>query len=155
MRCPEFAGMLSSAALQRPISLSTELFKDKTFSVRCAEMFCDWRYDSLRLSVLRRDAIDPPDSLSTHLEGSRAACFRGFQPGPSRATLLNMNREMASTKRVLVVDDDSGVRLALVRTLTSAGYAVTSASEASEGLAHLILEPVDLVLSDHLMPNML
>jgi DNA-binding NtrC family response regulator len=66
-----------------------------------------------------------------------------------------MNRETASLRRILVVDDDSGVRSALVRTLTSAGYAVTSVSEASEGLAHLILEPVDLVLSDHLMPNML
>jgi DNA-binding NtrC family response regulator len=66
-----------------------------------------------------------------------------------------MNRETASSRRILVVDDDSGVRSALVRTLTSAGYAVTAVSEASEGLAHLILEPVDLVLSDHLMPNML
>jgi DNA-binding NtrC family response regulator len=84
-----------------------------------------------------------------------SAWFQGFLCGLARATLSDMNRETASLRRILVVDDDSGVRSALVRTLTSAGYAVTSVSEASEGLAHLILEPVDLVLSDHLMPNML
>jgi DNA-binding NtrC family response regulator len=66
-----------------------------------------------------------------------------------------MTRSLASSRKVLIVDDDNGVRQALSRTLKSAGYEVTAASEASEGLAHLIVRPVDLVLSDHLMPNML
>jgi len=69
--------------------------------------------------------------------------------------MVNMTRDSVPSKKILVVDDDRGVRSALVRTLTNAGYDVTSVGEAAEGLAHLILEPVDLVLSDHLMPNML
>jgi DNA-binding NtrC family response regulator len=69
--------------------------------------------------------------------------------------LSNMARDSASSRKVLLVDDDQGVRNALARTLVSAGYTVTPVSEAAEGLAHLILERVDLVISDHLMPNML
>jgi DNA-binding NtrC family response regulator len=66
-----------------------------------------------------------------------------------------MKRDSQPQAKILIVDDDKGVRSALLRTLTKAGYNVSAASEASEGLAQMILHPVDLVISDHLMPNML
>jgi DNA-binding NtrC family response regulator len=57
-------------------------------------------------------------------------------------------------RRILIVDDDARVRSALRRTLTGAGYRVSTAGDASEALDRLKAEPVDMVISDQLMPEM-
>lgn len=60
----------------------------------------------------------------------------------------------AVATRVLVVDDDSGVREILVRLLTSQGYAVTEADGTDAALAILIRDrEVPLVVSDVNMPG--
>jgi two-component system, probable response regulator PhcQ len=56
--------------------------------------------------------------------------------------------------RILVVDDEDNVRNAIRRSLRKEGYELFFASEPSEGLTILKENRIDLVISDHLMPNM-
>ncbi|MHB8876642.1 MAG: response regulator [Myxococcaceae bacterium] len=62
-----------------------------------------------------------------------------------------MNR---SARKILVVDDEKMIRFVMGRTLRKEGYVVFAASSATEGLAVLAREKVDLVISDHLMLDM-
>jgi two-component system probable response regulator PhcQ len=57
-------------------------------------------------------------------------------------------------RRLLIVDDEENVCRALRRTLRREGYELFFASQPSEALELLKTTKVDLVLSDHLMPNM-
>jgi excisionase family DNA binding protein len=56
--------------------------------------------------------------------------------------------------RVLVVDDDAGLRDFIRTNLEADGYAVREAASADEGLAALDAEPPDLILLDVQMPRM-
>lgn len=55
--------------------------------------------------------------------------------------------------RVLIVDDEATVREVLLRTLEEQGYLCLTAANAAEALAVLQTCPVDLVLSDIVMPG--
>jgi len=68
-------------------------------------------------------------------------------PGPSVAGPL-------TGRRILVVDDDPGVRKSCAEILASEGSDVVQASDGLEALARLEQEPFDLVLSDVVMPDM-
>ncbi len=58
------------------------------------------------------------------------------------------------SERILVVEDDSGVRAVVVRALTSIGYGVVEASGRDEALAALERDaPPELVLTDVIMPG--
>lgn len=57
-------------------------------------------------------------------------------------------------RRILIVDDEENVCHALRRSLRKEGYTLFFGSEPAEGLALLKTQPVDMVISDHLMPNM-
>lgn len=57
-------------------------------------------------------------------------------------------------RRLLIVDDDEAIRRALQRTLRGEGYELTFAASAAEALDLLSLSSFDVVMSDHLMPNM-
>ena len=59
-----------------------------------------------------------------------------------------------SPTRVLLVDDEDGVRLALARYLTSRGYEVTSVAGGAEALDRLEAERFEVVLCDVRMPGM-
>jgi PAS domain S-box-containing protein len=54
---------------------------------------------------------------------------------------------------VLVVEDNDAMRRAVVRHLTDLGYQAASVRTAPEALSHLAAVPVDLVLSDIVMPE--
>jgi two-component system, NtrC family, response regulator HydG len=54
--------------------------------------------------------------------------------------------------KILVVDDEAGVRFALQELLTDAGHAVRAAEHAPAALAALDGDPADLVISDLNMP---
>jgi len=56
--------------------------------------------------------------------------------------------------KVLVVDDNSSVRARLGQWLATAGYEPLTAADGLEALEHLQSGPVDLILSDVLMPRM-
>jgi two-component system response regulator AtoC len=57
-------------------------------------------------------------------------------------------------KRVLVVDDEPGLRQSLGLLLTDAGYTVTAEQDGRRGLERAVAEPFDLVLCDVRMPQM-
>lgn len=56
-------------------------------------------------------------------------------------------------KRVLLVDDDSGVRLSLAGVLEAEGYAVLAAADGQEALEMARANEVDIVLLDLNMPR--
>lgn len=60
---------------------------------------------------------------------------------------------MTSRARVLVVDDDEGIRSELVQHLTLHGFDVTPAADGVEGLARFRSARPDVVLSDLAMPR--
>jgi two-component system cell cycle sensor histidine kinase/response regulator CckA len=62
----------------------------------------------------------------------------------------------AGTERVLVVDDEPGVRRLLTRLLDARGYIVSEAASGHEALTCLerATPPFDLVVSDMVMPGM-
>ena len=65
---------------------------------------------------------------------------------PDSAEVLRM--------RVLVVDDDPSIRTLLCEQLRTAGEQASAASDAGEALGLLALTPVDVVISDVMMPGM-
>jgi CheY-like chemotaxis protein len=56
-------------------------------------------------------------------------------------------------KRLLLVDDDEPLRRVLGRTLERAGYSVLTAANGAEALKLYQQEPVDLVITDLVMPE--
>jgi DNA-binding NarL/FixJ family response regulator len=56
-------------------------------------------------------------------------------------------------KKILVVDDDMTLRIALSRYLGKRGYLVQDAASALEALEMFERDPVDLIVSDVLMPE--
>jgi len=54
---------------------------------------------------------------------------------------------------ILVVDDDEMVRDAIASALKRSGYSVLEAADGREAAARFKLEPVDLVITDILMPE--
>lgn len=56
--------------------------------------------------------------------------------------------------RILVVDDSPTIRKVVSRILTDKGYETTTAENGEQGLARLREAPVDLVLTDFVMPKM-
>ena len=58
------------------------------------------------------------------------------------------------SRSILVVDDEESVRVSLRRTLEAAGYQVSAAESADEGLKILQQVPIQLVISDNYMPEM-
>ncbi|MGH7944755.1 MAG: response regulator [Opitutaceae bacterium] len=58
------------------------------------------------------------------------------------------------SKSILVVEDDDATRVVLMASLQQAGYNVTSASGRTEVMALVRYAPIDLVLTDMLMPDL-
>jgi two-component system chemotaxis response regulator CheY len=54
---------------------------------------------------------------------------------------------------ILVIDDDVAVRSILGRMLARAGYTVVEAGDTHAGLAALQAHPIDLVITDIVMPG--
>jgi DNA-binding NtrC family response regulator len=60
----------------------------------------------------------------------------------------------STPRRILIVDDEENVCHALRRSLRKEGYELFFGKEPKEGLELLAKQKVDMVISDHLMPNM-
>jgi CheY-like chemotaxis protein len=65
-----------------------------------------------------------------------------------------MATDAAAARRILIVDDDRGLRVALSALLTGAGHVVESAGDAPDALALLLDRPFDIVLLDINLPSM-
>lgn len=60
----------------------------------------------------------------------------------------------ASARRILLVDDEANVCSALRRSLSREGYQIETCTNPVEALEKMKATPFDLVISDHLMPEM-
>jgi DNA-binding response OmpR family regulator len=65
-----------------------------------------------------------------------------------------MSRAAANSGRVLVVEDDEGIRDMLKYNLTAAGFSVQEASDGASGLRSARTSRPDLVLLDLMLPGM-
>lgn len=62
--------------------------------------------------------------------------------------------DLAGNETIMVVDDEAALRTMLKEQLTGQGYRVVTAASAGEALQRLVDTPVDLVISDVIMPGM-
>lgn len=62
-------------------------------------------------------------------------------------------QQVSRRERVLVVDDEVGIRLLLTRMLKGWGYGVWHVASAIEALDMMAVEPADILLSDVSMPE--
>jgi CheY-like chemotaxis protein/anti-sigma regulatory factor (Ser/Thr protein kinase) len=65
-----------------------------------------------------------------------------------------MTAQPEATRRILVVDDDRGLRVALSAILTGEGHLVESAGDGPDAIALLGARPFDIVLLDIGLPSM-
>jgi two-component system response regulator ResD len=63
-------------------------------------------------------------------------------------------QEVCPRPRILLVDDDDGVRKLIGKLLERCGYSVTGVSLAQECLTTLSESNFDLILLDHVLPDM-
>jgi two-component system nitrogen regulation response regulator GlnG len=68
--------------------------------------------------------------------------------------VLPADREVTMAPRILVADDEDGVRWVLEKGLRDAGYDVTAARDGSAALRHAEAEPYDLIFVDVRMPGL-
>lgn len=73
--------------------------------------------------------------------------------GPNHYTGEDSLMEERATARILVVDDDAGVREVIRSMLESAGYDVLAAENGREAMKILKDARVDLILTDLVMPE--
>ena len=69
-------------------------------------------------------------------------------------SLSSSETDLRAMRRILIVDDEEFIRNALRRALRREGYTLLLAASPAEALEILAREPIDLVMSDHLMPDM-
>ncbi len=78
----------------------------------------------------------------------------GLEARPEAPTSADHRKADGKHRRVIVIDDDDGVREVIVQALIEAGYEVTAAIDGRTGLAELAnFEPAAAVI-DFLMPGM-
>ncbi|MFA4995288.1 MAG: response regulator [Bdellovibrionales bacterium] len=66
---------------------------------------------------------------------------------------INKASPAANAAKVLVAEDNPAVREFIVRSLSSAGYAVTAAIDGQQALDILAREKFNVLISDIVMPN--
>ncbi len=57
-------------------------------------------------------------------------------------------------RRVLLAEDDNALRRFLVVVLERAGYEVISASDGIEAMKIAVSQPIDVIVTDSMMPNL-
>ena len=72
----------------------------------------------------------------------------------SSSSSLEGRNKLNSEARILVVDDEMGIREGCKRALSAEGYAVDEAEDGSSGFQKVKKSPYDLILVDLMMPRM-
>ncbi len=97
------------------------------------------------------------DLESTEGRGTRVTILLPSQEGTVADCRDTIERAPVGTESVLLVEDDALTRLATARSLRRLGYLVTEATSAEEALEHYEAvgrQPIDLVLTDIVLPGM-
>jgi PAS domain S-box-containing protein len=126
-----------------------ELAGERDVSVECERM------DAMRREVGRISGV-----LSRLGEAAESETYETIDyVGPSR--MIDLREKRATPEeprllgvRVLVVDDDLGICQSVKEILEAAGCEVSTASNGAEGLRCVESQPLDVVLSDVVMPEM-
>ncbi len=86
---------------------------------------------------------------------SPAVAKEEFETQLRTGKFINLPAATLEDKRsLLLVDDEPGIRSALMRTLRRDGYHILSAASGPEALEILALNPVQVIISDQRMPKM-
>ena len=126
---------------------------------RCLEPFFstkDQQGTGLGLSLVHATVQRHRGTLTVDSEPGRGTTFNVRLPihGPAPAAPAVEPAEASRRLRVLVVEDDPLVRMALTEQLSSQGHTVESATNGLEGLDKFMSGRFDLVLTDRAMPEM-
>jgi PAS domain S-box-containing protein len=106
------------------------------------------------VGALEARAEDTTYDTREYLPGTRMTDLR-IEPTLPLRTRTSQDPDPGLTGiRILVVDDDLGICQSLRDLLTNEGCVVTVATGGHEALARLAEEPVDLVVSDVVMPDL-
>jgi PAS domain S-box-containing protein len=99
--------------------------------------------------------------ISLYSEPGSGTTFRLYFPAATAGTqasaaLANAAAPIGGTERILIVDDDDGIRRSAARVLKRSGYATEEAADGDKAMALLggAENPFDLVLTDLVMPHM-
>src|SRR6185295_19205384 len=121
----------------------------------------DGRYPHPRRARGRRQRLrDPPAGGGGGGGGGRPARGRGARCGARRApagaarSRGGMSGGPPQPPRILLVEDEPSLVLALTDRLASEGYAVESATAGDEALARALGEPFDLIVLDVMLPGL-
>ena len=96
--------------------------------------------------------------ISVYSEVGLGTTFKVYLPATDDAAELREESDeqgptSATGETVLLVEDEEAVRLACRRILERAGFAVVEASDGSQALDMLADRPIDLLLTDVIMPG--
>src|SRR5262249_3664602 len=89
--------------------------------------------------------------------GDGRAADGGLRPAQSRSAAprrAGERRIVSLTPRVLLVEDEAGLRLTLSDRLGSEGYAVETSGDGEDGLARASTGGFDLIVLDVMLPRM-
>ena len=68
-------------------------------------------------------------------------------------TRITMNKAWRFMQSILIIDDEPQIRSMIRLILERAGYSVTDAADGVEGMRRFRENPVDLIITDLIMPN--
>jgi PAS domain S-box-containing protein len=114
----------------------------------------------LGLAVVHGIVKSYAGAISVQSRPGRGTVFNIYFPRlgeePAAAAAEPALRPARGRERILIVEDEEGQRMSLVRGLERLGYRVTSAAEGSSALSAFRKDPgaFDLVLTDQSMPGM-
>jgi CheY-like chemotaxis protein len=97
-------------------------------------------------------------SIHLYSEPERGAAFQILLPRADTATADEQTPSRpgvveGGSETILLVEDDDAVRRLTERALATAGYSVLAVAGAEEAMAMIAMRPVDLLLSDIVMPQ--
>jgi PAS domain S-box-containing protein len=113
----------------------------------------------LGLAVVHGIVTSYGGAVTVHSELGRGTTFDVWLPvaqAPDPARRTHNHSTGAGDERILVVDDEEGVRTIACRILTGLGYSVRAAPSPEEALDLFLTDPsaFDLVVTDQTMPKM-
>jgi PAS domain S-box-containing protein len=97
----------------------------------------------------------PDDAIVQHgvLKDGTAIVQKPFSPGQLAAKVRDMLAPPVRAARVLVADDEPGVRSFLRKVLEGAGYEVVEAANGKEAVKQVRAQRVDVLITDLVMPE--